>query len=128
MKREFVVAVRNDYGQVLVLVTRGSGTPVFPNGSFDEGSTALIAVRKQIVEDTGLEISGLHLVSAQGKQQQLHLYVAFVTGGKLRKPPSERYSSASWLAYGLVPRIEGLSTVAKDLIRSVFYMHEGTPR
>lgn len=128
MKLEFIVAVRNDYGQVLVLVIRGTGTPVFPNGSFDDGKSALTTVRKQIVEDTGLEVSGVHLVDAQGKQQQLHCYVAFVTGGKLRKPPSERYSSASWVAYELVPKIEGLPTVAKDLIRSVFYMHEGGPR
>jgi hypothetical protein len=124
MKLEFIVAVRNDSDQLLILHARDSEALVFPSGSFD-GGLSLHVVQRQVLKDTGLDISGIHLVSTETKVS--YGFVAYVAGGKLRKPPSEQYIAASWVAYALVPRIMGLSPAALDLMRGTRWMLEGPP-
>jgi hypothetical protein len=131
MKSEFLVAVRNDHGQILVLVLRESGTPVFPGGLFDSISSPILSiVKRQVIEDTGLEVMGLHLVSVRAPThvKATHRYTAYVAGGKLRTPPSDIHSSASWVAPELVLKIDGLAAAAKDLVRDAAWMLEGPPR
>lgn len=124
MKLAFIVAVRNDSDQLLILHARNSEALVFPSGCFDGGLSPQ-AVQRQVLRDTGLEISGIHLVSTE--KVVPYGFVAYVAGGKLRKPPSEQYSAASWVAYALVPRIMGLSSAALDLVRGISWMLEGPP-
>lgn len=124
MKRVFIVAIRNDQNQILVLVVRDSGTPVLPGGVF-EGNAVLSAVRKRIVEDTALEIGGLHLLSTRTPSQgtEVHRYTAFVARGKLRLPSA--FSSASWVAPELVMKISGMPAEALELMKDLSSVHEG---
>lgn len=131
MKYEFVVAIRNDQHQILVLVDRNSNLPVLPTGSSD-GEPVLSAIRKQVLADTGLSVGGLHLASedrARAQEPHVFCYTAFVSGGKLRSPLGDKFSSASWVSPELGLRVTGLRAAARGLLMSLSsWVTEGPPR
>lgn len=131
MKHEFIVAVRNDQHQILVLVDRNSNLPVLPTGSSD-GEPMLAAVRKQVLADTGLEVGGLHLApgpAARANESSVLCYSAFVSRGRLRDPLGDKHSSASWVSPELGLRITGLRSAARGLLMNLSaWVSEGPPR
>lgn len=131
MKHEFIVAIRNDQHQILVLVDRSSNLPVLPTGS-SEGEPVLSAVRKQVLADTGLEIGGLHLAAgplARADEPTVFCYSAFVSRGRLRDPLGDKHSSASWVSPELGLRVAGLRLAARGLLLSLSsWVSEGPPR
>lgn len=127
MKREFIVAIRNDQGQLLILETPAF-MPVFPSGSIEASQSALKAITGQVRDETGLEISGLHLTSVDGKKAlEVHRYTAFCAGGKLfdfrLEPHSKRFRSASWMTPSLIFRFTGLPNDIQALVNELGWIH-----
>lgn len=131
MKHEFIVAIRNDQHQILVLVDRSTNLPVLPTGTSDR-EPVLSAVRKQVLADTGLEVGGLHLASTdreRAAEPDVLCYTAFVSRGKLRSPLGEKHTSASWVSPELGLRITGLRLATRGLLMSLSsWVSEGPPR
>lgn len=131
MKREFIVAVRSDRGQLLVLETYSS-LPVFPGGMMEDGDQVLKVVSSRVTKSTGLHISGLHLASVgKTKTLEVHRLTAFVAGGQLlvfpiaaeATSPVEGFRSASWIAPSLFSKLSGVSDDMKALIEDLGWMH-----
>lgn len=127
--REFIVALRNDQHQLLVLEDEESN-PVFPGGVLTEDPLPKV-ISQRVREDTGLLIGGLHLTSV-GKDRPNHdvyRYTAHVAGGVLtsfptpprldRDPPTAGFQSGSWLSPSLVPRVAGASRDMVELVRDL---------
>ena len=116
MKREFVVALRNDRGQLLVLETQAR-VPVFPGGPITDAEP-IKKIAAQVRAETGLVIEGLHLTSV-GKDRpgvEVHRFTAHVASGALLPFPTAGFLSASWLAPSLVPNLKGASTDMLQLV------------
>lgn len=122
MKREFVVALRNDRGQLLVLETQAR-VPVFPGGLITDAEP-IKKIAAQVRAETGLVIEGLHLASV-GKDRpgvEVHRFAAHVSSGTLLPFPTASqdgaagYLSASWIAPSLLVRLKGATTDMLELV------------
>lgn len=135
MKREFIVALRNDRGQLLVLETVARA-PVFPRGVITDAEP-LKKIAAQLQAETGLVVGGLHLASV-GKDRpgiEVHRFTAHVASGVLVPFPTtpqddrEGFHSASWIAPSLVVRLKGASSDMLELIADLArtYTRPGRP-
>lgn len=123
MKREVVIAVRNDQNQLLVLES-ASSLPVFPGGELRD-APQLKALSQSVKEATGLEIQGLHLSSTTKEPgREVHRYTAHVAGGSLLPfPTREGIRSASWVAPSLIPKLQGASKDMVELVAALSFTH-----
>jgi hypothetical protein len=127
MRREFIVALRNDAHQLLVLESSAS-LPVFPWGVLTELPQAKV-ISQKVRDDTGFLIGGLHL-SSVGKdrpQIEVYRYTAHVDGGTPLSFPTEGFQSASWVAPSLVPKLMGASKDMVELVRDLNWTHTRDP-
>lgn len=130
MKYEFLVAVRNDQGQVLILEkppvqSPGASIPCFPGGQYDDESTKLVStVQRRVLSATGLTIGGIHLASTstRGDKIEVHCYSAFIMGGKLLKFPTNDHRGASWITPSLALTLRGISPIMVDLMKGVAWI------
>jgi len=126
MTYEFIVAIRNDQGQILVLEALDS-RPLVPGGEL-MNTPQLKTIAQKVRSDTGLDIRGLHLTSTRKEGgREVHRYTAAVAGGQLHLFPSADFRSASWVAPGLVVRLSGASKDLVELIRDLAFTHVRAP-
>lgn len=132
MKREYLIAIRNDQDQVLVLEAHAGATPVFPGGEVSDKGGFLKEVVRKVAAETGLLISGLHFVSVSKARpgHEMHRYTAYVTGGRMLMvslPTAAQgalgFKSASWIAPSLIARLQGASPDMLELAASLAWMN-----
>ena len=124
----FVVALRNDANQLLVLEDGNTHAPVFPGGALTVEPLPK-SVAQQVEEATGFQVGGLHLSSVGNprKDTRVHRFTAYVAGGRLREPAQLRFRSASWIAPSLIPKLQGVSDNMLELIKDLTWMYTRAP-
>jgi len=140
MKYGFIVGVRNDQAQILVLERSPVGNIArvcFPEGSYENSSkvrpdtlNALLGklLERQVLSDTGLKIGGIHLheVVAHGSDST-HCFTAFVTGGKLHPFPTTMHFGASWMSPSLALTLRGITAQMEALLRGLLWLQSQRP-
>lgn len=134
MKRQFLVAIRNEQGQLLVLESLDS-TPAFPGGLIlDSAQPQPKPICALVRAQTGLELGGLHQTS-MGKEagSEVYRFTAHIAGGALLSFPTENrvdvdppvpgFRSASWIAASLIPKLTGASQHMLELARDLAWTY-----
>lgn len=131
MKYAFIIAVRNDQGQVLVLERPPTDTaqgvlPCFPGGHYEKSLDLRQAqtLQRQVHTATGLSIGGIHLVVTRPEtdKTETHCYSAFINGGKLLEFPTRDYRGASWMTPSLALTLKGITPPMVDLLRKTLWI------
>lgn len=115
-------------GDRVLLVKRGrapsKGLYAFPGGRVESGETLEQAVRRELMEETGLATGAVHLLELLDLEAEppstpfrLHVFTARHTGGDVR--PGDDAEEAAWFALDEVARLptpDSVFDVAKRLL------------
>lgn len=110
--------VLNPKNQVLLLhhiLRPGSGWGI-PGGFLDRGEQPDTAVRREIREETGIELTDLRFLRINTVDRHIEVVFAARSGGDPRVL-SKEITQAAWFSPDALP--EGLTHAHRELIRSV---------
>ena len=122
-------------GEVLLVQRkrRGDEYYVLPGGGVEVGETAYDACRREILEETGLDVAGLHfLETSQAMEQSIRVYWAMVESQAVRLgvPETGRSSEDNrydlvWISAETVAELELRPAELKALVSKVAHMAAG---
>lgn len=104
--------VKDSKGRILVMKRREPKVWEFPGGGVEWGESPEKAVRREVMEETGLKIKGLKLlctsskVYKKGKITKHSVYIVFEGRGEGRVKFGEEHSIAMWADLKKIERLE----------------------